>query len=139
MIVLDTNVVSEMMRSKPDIKVLNWLSKFPSAKLFLSVLTVVELKFGVGLLPEGIDKQKLNSKIEDMVRTQFAGRMLVFDEASAYICAELMTVKKAHTPFVKIVDLQIAATAISNSFAVATRDLSDFKHADLTVINPWTD
>lgn len=139
MIVLDTNVVSEMMRSKPEPKVLNWLNSIPRADLFISVLTIVELKFGSALLTDGTDKQKLHAKIVDVLSFQFAGRILVFDEAAADVCANLMAIKKAHTPFVKIIDLQIAATAMTNGFAVATRDVKDFQHDDLRVINPWTD
>jgi toxin FitB len=139
MIVLDTNVVSEMMRSKPEAKVLNWLASIPRTNLFISVLTIVEMKFGSALLPDGTEKQKLNAKIVDVLSSQFAGRILVFDEAAADVCANLMAMKKAHTPFVKIIDLQIAATAMRNGFAVATRDVKDFQHEGLRVINPWTD
>lgn len=139
MIVLDTNVVSEMMRSKPELKVLNWLNSMSRASLFISVLTVVELKFGSALLTDGTDKQKLNAKIVDVLSSQFAGRILVFDEAAADICANLMAMKKAHTPVVKVIDLQIAATAMTKGFAVATRDVKDFQHDALRVINPWTD
>jgi toxin FitB len=138
MIVLDTNVVSEMMRSKPEVKVLHWLDSVPRTNLFISVLTIVELKFGSALLTDGTDKQKLNAKIIDVLSSQFAGRILVFDEAAADVCANLMAMKKAHTPFVKIIDLQIAATAMTNGFAVATRDVKDFQHEGLRVIDPWT-
>jgi toxin FitB len=138
MIVLDTNVVSEMMRSKPEVKVLHWLDSVPRTNLFISVLTIVELKFGSALLTDGTDKQKLNAKIIDVLSSQFAGRILVFDEAAADVCANLMAMKKAHTPFVKIIYLQIAATAMTNGFAVATRDVKDFQHEGLRVIDPWT-
>ena len=139
MIVLDTNVVSEMMRSKPEVKVLHWLDSVPRTNLFISVLTIVELKFGSALLTAGTDKQKLNAKIVDVLSSQFAGRILVFDEAAADVCANLMAMKKAHTPVVKIIDLQIAATAMTKGFAVATRNIKDFRHEGLTIINPWTD
>jgi toxin FitB len=139
MIVLDTNVVAAMMRPKPELKVLNWLNSISRANLFISVLTIVELKFGSALLVDGTNKEKLDAKIQDVLNFQFAGRILVFDEAAADICAKLMAIKKAHTPFVKAIDLQIAATALANGFSVATRDLKDFRHEGLAIINPWAD
>ncbi len=139
MIILDTNVVSEMIRSKPEPKVLTWLKSHKHSDLYISVMTIMELKFGSALLPDGPDRKILNTKIDGALRSHFAGRILVFQETQAEICAELMASKKAFTPFVKIVDLQIAATALSNGFAVATRDLNDYQHEGLRVINPWTD
>jgi toxin FitB len=138
MIVLDTNVVSEMMRNKPEPKVLDWLKSHSRVDLFISVMTIMELKFGHALLPDGPDKQILDRKIDELISSQFNERVLVFDRMASEICGMLMASKKAHIPFVKIVDLQIAATALANGFAVATRDLSDFQHAGLVVINPWT-
>ena len=127
------------MRTKPEPKVLNWFKSYSRVDLFVSVLTITELKFGLALLPAGPDKHILDGKIDVILRLQFAGQILVFEDSAAKICAELMAAKKARTPFVKIVDLQIASTALANGFAVATRDLNDFKHEGLRVINPWAD
>jgi toxin FitB len=139
MIVLDTNVVSEIIRSKPEPRVLLWLKSCLLSDLFISVLTLTEMRFGAALLPESMEKQILNGRIDEVLRSTFENRVLAFDTSAAEICAKLMASKKAHTPLLKVVDLQIAATAISNNFAVATRDLNDFKHKGLNIINPWTD
>jgi toxin FitB len=139
MIVLDTNVVSEIIRSKPEPRVLLWLKSCLLSDLFISVLTLTEMRFGAALLPESMEKQILNRRIDEVLRSTFENRVLAFDTSAAEICAKLMASKKAHTPLLKVVDLQIAATAISNNFAVATRDLNDFKHKGLNIINPWTD
>jgi toxin FitB len=139
MIVLDTNVVSELMRARPDLSVLRWLKSYAESDIFISALTVTELRFGAALLPDGPDKSILNDRIDGILLTLFRTRVLSFDSRAAEICAYLMATKRARTPFVKIVDLQIAATALANGFAVATRDVDDFRHDGLRVINPWTD
>jgi toxin FitB len=139
MIVLDTNVVSELLRANPEVKVLDWLKKHSKSELFVSVLTIMELRFGLALLSDGPDKHRLDVKIDTILNLQFSDRTLVFGEATAKICSGLMAKKRAFTPFVKIVDLQIAATALENGFSVATRDINDFDHEGLRVVNPWTD
>lgn len=139
MIVLDTNVVSEIMRPKPELKVSGWLKSYAKSDIFISALTVTELRFGVAVLPDGSDKSILSDRIDDILQSLFSERVLSFDRQAAELCAVLMASKRAYTPFVKIIDLQIAATAMSNGFAIATRDVKDFDHEGLTVINPWTD
>ena len=139
MIVLDTNVVSEIMRPKPELNVSRWLKSYAIRDVFISALTVTELRFGAALLPEGSDKSILNDRIGNILSSHFEERILPFGTQAAERCAVLMASKRAFTPFVKIIDLQIAATAMTNGFAVATRDVKDFQHHGLRVINPWTD
>jgi toxin FitB len=139
MIVLDTNVVSEIMRPKPELRVSRWLKSYATRDIFISALTVTELRFGAALLPESFDKSILNHRIDNILLSLFDERILPFGTNAAERCAVLMASKRAFTPFVKIIDLQIAATAMANSFAVATRDVKDFQHEGLRIINPWTD
>ena len=139
MIVLDTNVVSEIMRPKPTLKVSRWLKSYAVKDIFISALSVTELRFGAELLPDSSDKSILNDRIDHILRSLFEERILSFGTQAAERCAVLMASKRAFTPFVKIIDLQIAATAMANGFAVATRDVKDFQHEGLRVINPWTE
>ncbi len=139
MIVLDTNVVSEIMRPKPTLKVSRWLKSYAVKDIFISALSVTELRFGAELLPDSSDKSILNDRIDHILRSLFEERILSFGTQAAERCAVLMASKRAFTPFVKIIDLQIAATALTNGFAVATRDVKDFQHDTLRVINPWTE
>ncbi|BBK36678.1 VapC ribonuclease Y4jK [Allostella sp. ATCC 35155] len=137
MILLDTNVVSEAMTREPHPRVREWLDAQAADTLFLSSITVAELLFGVGALPEGKRKHTLAAALDDVLNL-FAARILPFDTAAARRYADLavkarLTGKGFPTP-----DGYIAAIAAFHGFAVASRDTSAFISAGLTVIDPWT-
>jgi toxin FitB len=138
-IILDTNVVSELTRKRPDKNVLIWLESQNVADLYLSVLTVMEIKFGLLMRSPTLDQKDMSKTIETFQKRFFKNRILPFTFEAAECCAELMSDKRAFTPLGKIADFQIAATAISLGYSVATRDVADFKHKGLNVINPWAD
>ncbi len=102
-------------------------------------MTVTELRYGAVSHPSPEQKLKLNAQIDEQMNLFGSGNILSFNLGAAEICAELMWRSRDKTPDAKTVDLQIAATAMANSFAVATRDVKDFQHEGLRVINPWTD
>jgi predicted nucleic acid-binding protein len=137
MILLDTNVVSEAMTRKPHPRVREWLDSQAEDTLFLSSITVAELLFGVGALPDGRRKDTLAAALDDVLDL-FAPRVLPFDTAAARIYADLAVKARAAGKGLPTPDGYIAAIAAAHGFAVATRDASAFHAAGLTVIDPWT-
>lgn len=137
MIVLDTNVVSEAMKPDPDPAVRDWLDEQVAETLYISSVTVAELLFGIGAMPEGRRKQKLATTLDGMLPL-FEGRILAFDTDAARRYADLaVAARKAGKGF-PTPDGYIAATAAAHDFAVATRDASAFNAAGVPVIDPWT-
>ena len=137
MILLDTNVVSEPLRHAPEARVIDWIDAQPLETLYLSAMTVAELRAGVALLPAGKRRVALHESLEKRALPMFAGRVLPFDLACTNTYAELLArVRKAGNT-IGTADACIAAVAIANGFAVATRDTSPFLAAGLSVINPW--
>ena len=127
MILLDTNVVSEPLRPAPETRVIEWIDAQPLETLFLSAVTVAELRAGVALLPPGRRRSGLQQNLEGRVLPLFAGRVLPFDLACTQEYAALMAKARA-------AGLAIAA---ANGSAVATRDAGLIKAAGAAVINPW--
>jgi predicted nucleic acid-binding protein len=136
-ILLDTNVVSEPLRSAPDTRVVAWIDAQPLETLFLSAITVAELRAGVALLPSGKRRAGLLESLETRVLPLFAGRVLPFDLGCTQAYAELMAKARASGLAIASADGYIAATAAANGLVVATRDTGPFKAAGATVINPW--
>jgi len=137
MILLDTNVVSEAMKPEPDPSVLAWLDAQAAETLFLSSITVAELLFGIGALPDGKRKDMLAARIDSLLE-QFVGRVLHFDTQAARRYADLAVKARAAGKGFPTPDGYIAAIAAAHGFAVASRDTSAFDAAGLTVIDPWT-
>ena len=137
MILLDTNVVSEPLRHAPKARVIEWIDAQPLETLYLSAITVAELRAGVALLPAGKRRASLRDDLEKRVLPLFVGRVLPFDMACTNAYAELMAKARAAGLAVGTADGYIAASAAANGFAVATRDTSPFQAVGLAVINPW--
>ncbi|MFJ1461055.1 type II toxin-antitoxin system VapC family toxin [Nocardia sp. N2S4-5] len=138
MIVLDTNVISETMRKAPDPGVVAWIDRQPLRTLYLSAITIAELRFGVATLPAGKRRDLLYDRLEARVLPLFAGRVLAFDLAAAGAYAELMAAARTAGSAIGTADGQIAATATAAGMAVATRDTAPFRAARVSVIDPWT-
>lgn len=138
MIVVDTNVISEPLRSAHDEGVREWLNRQAPETLYLSAITVAELMLGVELLPDGRRKDDLRSAVESVVADTFVGRVLDFDSGVAMTYASLVAHARRQGIAVSVADGQIAATASHHGFAVATRDVQPFEAVGLTVINPWS-
>ena len=137
MIILDTNVISEPQRKMPDQLVVEWLDKQPLETLFLSAITLAELRFGMSSLPAGKRRDSLLDNLENRVLPLFTGRVLSFDSAASESYAALMAKAKSSGLAISTADGYIAATAATNKMIVATRDVSPFEAAGLRVINPW--
>ncbi len=136
MILLDTNVVSEAMRPMPSVKVIKWLDAQAAETLFLSSVSIAELLFGIGVLPEGRRKTALNTALEEVAKL-FSGRILPFDERAARVHAGLAVSARSAGLGFPTPDGYIAAIAAANGFAIASRDSSAFAASGLAVIDPW--
>ena len=137
MIVVDTNVLSDLWRVAPDPKVLAWMDAQVVETLFLSAITVAELRFGVAAMPPGKRRTIYQERLEREVLPAFAGRVLPFDLDASKAYGELMAQARAAGLAIGNADGYIAATAAARGLMVATRDTSPFKAAGLAVIDPW--
>lgn len=136
MIVLDTNVVSEAMKPEPDAAVRVWLNEQAAETLYLSSITLAELLFGIGALPEGKRKIMLDRALQELLEL-FKDRVLPFDTDVARHYADLAVTARSGGRGFSTADGYIAAVAASRRFIVASRDTSPFEAAGVTVINPW--
>ena len=137
MILLDTNVISEPQRREPHVGVLEWIDAQALETLYLSVITVAELRAGIALIPAGKRRDSLHENLEKRLLPMFANRVLSFDMACTAAYAGLLAKSRADGLTVETADAFIAALALANGFAVATRDTRPFETAGVKVINPW--
>lgn len=137
MIVLDTNVLSEIMRAKPDQTVLAWLDAQAPDKLWLNAVVAAELLFGVARLPEGARKQQLALAVTAMLQQDFAGQILNFDLGAASVYAVLLAERERSGQMMAMADAQIAAICLSRDATLATRNTRHFEGLGLALINPW--
>ena len=137
MILLDTNVISEPIKLSGDTKVLAWLDAQMVETLYLSTISLAELRFGVACMPAGKRKDTLHTSLEQRILPLFAGRILPLDGATTEAYAALRALARAQGQAIAAADGYIAATAIQHGLMVATRDTGPFEAAGLTVINPW--
>ncbi|NBS65332.1 MAG: type II toxin-antitoxin system VapC family toxin [Betaproteobacteria bacterium] len=137
MILLDTNVVSEAMRLNPDQHVINWIDAQPLETLYLSSISVAELRAGVALLPPGKRRAALQGGLEREILPLFTGRVLSFDLPCTHQYAELLAKARKLGRALGTADALVAAVAGANAFSVATRDVLPFRGVGLNVINPW--
>jgi predicted nucleic acid-binding protein len=137
MILLDTNVVSEPLRPAGDPAVLAWLDAQAIETLYLSAISLAELRFGIATLPAGKRKETLHARVEQSIVSLFGERILPFDTAASRAYATLRARAGAAGKAIGTVDGFIAAIAATKGFAVASRDTGPFEAAGLNVINPW--
>ena len=137
MILLDTNVVSELMRSSPNPVVETWVAERSVEELFFSATGEAELRYGIAVMPAGRRRDRLASEVEAMLREDFEGRVLPFDSEAARAYAELASARRVAGRPAPLADCQIAAIAKSRDMAVATRNVRDFTDLGVDVINPW--
>jgi toxin FitB len=137
MILVDTNVISEPLRPAPESRVIEWIDAQTLETLYLSAITVAELRFGVASLPAGKRRDGLHDSLETRVLPLFAGRVLAFDLVASQHYAELMAKARAAGLAISRADGYIAATAAANGMMVATRDAAPFNAAGVPVTNPW--
>ncbi|OIN90606.1 MAG: VapC toxin family PIN domain ribonuclease [Comamonadaceae bacterium CG1_02_60_18] len=137
MILIDTNVLSEPLKLAGDVGVLHWLDAQNIETLYLSAISLAELRFGIAVLPSGKRKEALHTSVEQRILPLFAGRILPFDVAASEAYAQLRASARALGQAVAPADGYIAAIARVHGLMVATRDTAPFEATGLTVINPW--
>ena len=137
MIVVDTNVLTELWRVAPDPGVLSWVDAQAMETLYLSAITVAELRFGVASMPDGRRRSIYQDRLERAVLPAFTGRVLPFDLDASQTYATLMARARREGKAIGTADGYIAATAASRAMMVATRDVAPYQAAGLKVINPW--
>ena len=139
MIVIDTNVISELWKIAPNPVALAWIDAQAVETLYLTAITVAELRYGLATMPAGERRTIYQERLEHEVLPTFAGRVLPFDLEASQTYADLMAMAKAEGQAIAAADGFIAAIAVANGFAVATRDTGPFEAAGTAVINPWED
>ena len=137
MILLDTNVISEPLRTVSNPAVLAWLDAQPAESLLLSTVTLAKLHYGIAVLPDGAKKQSLKQAFATRILPLFSGRILALDEAAATAYGELRTNARRQGLAIATADGYIAAIALSQQMSVATRDTTPFVAAGVLVIDPW--
>ena len=139
MILLDTNVISELMRAEPAEIVLDWFGQHDATDLFISAITEAELRTGVAILPDGQRRDRLQLAIDAMIDQDFQAHVLPFDSPAAKAYADIAAQRRAAARPIAEADCQIAAIARAHRAPVATRNIKDFDGCGIRLINPWND
>ena len=137
MIVLDTNVVSELMKPVPDTAVARWVAGHAASTLYTSSVTLAEIMLGVMLLPAGKRRNTIEAAAQAMFNQDFGGRILPFGIEAAHAYTHIAVQRRRAGRPISQFDAQIAAIASAARAAVATRNLSDFEGCGIKVLNPW--
>ncbi len=138
MILLDTNVLSELMRPLPDPNVVRWLDARPGWDVWISAVTVAEIQLGISLLPAGKRKELFLDRAEQMFQEDFPDRCLPFDCEAAFEYALIVAERNRQGHPISVEDAQIAAIAITAGLALATRNTKDFSDiTGLKLVDPW--
>lgn len=136
-VVLDTNVVSEPRRPRPDPNVQSWFARQTVDQLYLTSTIVGEIAFGIALMPSGRRRRSFEAWLRETLLGTFHGRILAYDEEDAVLYGRLMADARAGGRPARVGDAQIAATAMRHGFAIATRNLDDFRLFGVCLIDPW--
>lgn len=137
MIVLDTNVLSELTRRVPEPEVLSWLDALPAEEICTTAITAAELLYGVGRLPAGRRRTTLLQAVDDLLHVDLAGRVEPFDLEAAADFAILVSDRERTGRPISVADAQIASICRVRGHSLATRNTKDFVGTEVTVINPW--
>jgi toxin FitB len=137
MILLDTNVVSETLKARPDARVLAWLAAQADGDLYVASVSMAELWAGIALMPIGKRRAALETAVREHVGPEFAGRVLSFDEAAAQAYGETFARTQSRGNRMEFADCALAALAISRGYSLATRNTQDFRFSGVSLIDPW--
>lgn len=139
MIILDTNVLSALMRAVPDVPVIDWLDRQPPESVWITSVTLFEARFGLSLLPKGRRRQALESAFDRLLEDDLESRVLDFDSAAAAAAAVLAATRQKAGRSVDVRDTQIAGIALARRATLATRNVRHFRDLKIPVVNPWQD
>jgi len=138
MIILDTNVLSELMRPKPSLRVAAWLAKQPAAELFTTSITEAEIFYGIELLTKSKRREGLLAAAEAMFAEDFGGRICGFDSDAARVFSRIAAHRRALGRPISHADAQIAAIARARGATLATHNVADFEDCNVDVVDPWS-
>jgi toxin FitB len=137
MFLLDTNVVSELMRAEPAAEVVDWMNAQAAPALFLSAVALAALELGIALLPEGRRRQALRDTLHEDWLAAFEGRVLAFEAADAAVLGPAVARSRQAGVTMEFADAALAAQAIRHGFTLATRNTKDFRACGVALVNPW--
>ncbi|MBF0356439.1 MAG: type II toxin-antitoxin system VapC family toxin [Alphaproteobacteria bacterium] len=137
MIILDTNVLSAVMRRDADPIIVAWLDRQPSESLWITTITIFEIRFGLELLPDGRRRVELEKAFAEALEADFQRRILPFDIRAAEEAAMLAARRRNAGQTVEFRDTQIAGIALARQAALATRNVRHFQDVPVKVIDPW--
>jgi toxin FitB len=134
---LDTSVISELVKAAPDDRVIEWLKRNDEASLYLSVLTIGEIEKGIAKLPESSRREKLETWVRRDLADRFRERLLAIDATVAATWGRLAGEAEARGEPLPVIDGLIAATSLAHDLTVATRNVGDFERCGARCFNPW--
>ena len=137
MIVLDTNVLSELMKPEPSARVASWAARQSIRSLYVTSVTQAEILYGILVLPPGRKRSAIETAAVAMFDTEFAGRVLAFGAEAAIRYARIASDRRRIGRPISHFDAQIAAMAGVAGASIATRNVDDFEHCGVEVVNPW--
>ena len=137
MIILDTNVLSAFMVDAPDPEVSAWLDQQPRESMWTSAITVMELRYGLAILPAGKKQKALEIALNRLLEEKIQGRIAPFDKAAAENAAELMALRKRRGRPGELRDMMIAGIVLATRATLATRNIAHFADLSVSVVNPW--
>jgi predicted nucleic acid-binding protein len=137
-IILDTNVLSTLMRSEPDPIVVRWLDALPPESLWTTAITVFEIRLGLEVLAAGRRRRLLEAAFAAALEEDFEGRVLPFDQAAAHAAGRIAAERRRSGRTVEIRDIQIAGIAMARKSALATRNLRHFEGLGVELLDPWS-
>ena len=139
MIILDTNIISELMKPLPNEQVMAWISEQQTESLFVTSITIAEISYGISILPKGSKRSFLETAFHQAINEAFSNRILFFDDISAHVYGAVMAQRKIQGKPMSIPDGQIAAIAKTHKAVLATRNLSDFIDSGIQLTDPFQD
>lgn len=137
MIILDTNVLSALMRTAPELQVVRWLDEQPGESIWITSITLFETRLGLALLPKGRRQRLLESAFDRLLEEDLENRVLDFDSAAAAEAANLAASRQRAGRSVDMRDTQIAGIALARRATLATRNVKHFQDLSVAVIDPW--
>lgn len=138
MIVLDTNVISELMHPRGEARVVAWADGQHAGEVYLTAVTTAELRYGAARLPTGRRKTDLADRVQRVLDEDFTGRILSFDDNAAFHYADIVMCREGRGLPISMADAQIAAICRYHGAGLATRNTKDFVHTGIDVIDPWS-
>jgi len=137
MIVFDTNVISALMQPSENMVVLAWLDRQPRQSIYITSVSILEVRYGIRILPAGRRRLDLTARFERLLSHAFDNRILPFDVEAAETAAEIAALRKMRGKAVSPPDTQIAGIVMSRNATLATRNVKDFNDLNIPLVNPW--